>query len=147
MHGCIFCEIAAGMIPVHKVYDDDDVIVFLDHEPIRTGHMLILTRAHYPYFDDVPPELFSYVCMLGQKLAKIQRELLQVSRAGMMFSGNDIAHCHAHIVPLRRNTDLTSGRYFPSADLDFVRRPRARNTDLEYLSDKIGTRFRLGNVV
>lgn len=145
MHGCIFCEIAAGTIPVHRVYDDDDVIVFLDHEPIRTGHMLILTKAHYSYFDDVPSDLLAHVCMLGQQLAKIQRDLLQVERAGMMFSGNDIAHCHAHIVPLRSNTDLTSGRYFPDADLKFVRRPQVNKADLECLADKLCARFRVGD--
>ena len=141
MDYCVFCKIAAGQIPVVSIYEDDDILVFLDHEPIRNGHVLILTKEHYPYFDDLPIDLLWRVCRLGRQIAKIQRNKFGVNRAGMMFSGNDVPHCHAHVVPLHKNTDLTSGRYFIGKNLRIRRRPRA---DLEEL---IETSKSLSNLI
>ena len=31
---CIFCKIADGVIPSYKIYEDDDVLAFLDVNPV-----------------------------------------------------------------------------------------------------------------
>src|SRR5690554_2235770 len=58
---CIFCRIANGEIPSHVVYEDDEVKAFLDIQPIRPGHVLIVPKAHHDYFDDLPPALASSI--------------------------------------------------------------------------------------
>ena len=34
---CIFCKIVAGEIPAYKVYEDDDVLAFLDQRVVQTS--------------------------------------------------------------------------------------------------------------
>ena len=54
---CIFCRIGSGEIPSHVVYEDDQLKAFLDIQPIRTGHVLIVPKAHYDYYESLPAQL------------------------------------------------------------------------------------------
>jgi histidine triad (HIT) family protein len=43
---CIFCAIVAGEAPARFVYQDDDACAFLDINPLRAGHTLVVPRLH-----------------------------------------------------------------------------------------------------
>nr|WP_269451922.1 HIT domain-containing protein [Tessaracoccus coleopterorum] len=43
---CLFCAIAAGDIPSHRVYEDDVAYAFLDISPWQVGHTLVIPRRH-----------------------------------------------------------------------------------------------------
>ena len=43
---CIFCKIAAGEIPCHKLYEDERVLAFLDLGPLSAGHALVIPKRH-----------------------------------------------------------------------------------------------------
>ena len=43
---CIFCKIVKGEIPCTKVYENDDVLAFMDINPITDGHALIIPKRH-----------------------------------------------------------------------------------------------------
>lgn len=127
---CIFCRIAAGEIPSHVVYEDDRLKAFLDIQPIRPGHVLIVPKTHYDYYDDLPPELASAVVHLGQRLGKAMKGLYGVERVGFLFTGTDVAHVHAHVVPMHEKTDITSPVYIEQQPLSFRLAPRAGDDDL-----------------
>ena len=57
MKDCLFCAIARGEIPAHRVCETDELVAFLDIHPVRPGHTLIIPRDHHAYFDDLPPTL------------------------------------------------------------------------------------------
>lgn len=59
----------------------------------------------------MPAELASEIIHLGQRIAKAQKRLYGVSRVGFVFTGNEVAHVHAHVIPLHRADDVTSARY------------------------------------
>ena len=44
---CIFCKIVNGDIPCAKLYEDDDVMAFLDVNPVTYGHALVISKDHY----------------------------------------------------------------------------------------------------
>lgn len=46
MADCVFCKIAAGEIPCHKVYEDDHHIAFLDMGQVNPGHVIVALKAH-----------------------------------------------------------------------------------------------------
>ena len=71
--GCIFCRIAAGELPSHVVYEDDQLKAFLDIYPIRPGHVQIIPKTHHDYYDDLPPGLASAIMHLGQRLGKVMK--------------------------------------------------------------------------
>lgn len=126
---CLFCRIARRECPAHIIYEDDHLVAFLDTGPIRPGHVQIIPRDHYPTFDDLTAELASRIIVLGQRLARILKASHQVSRAAFLFTGGDIAHAHAHVLPMIAATDITSRRYIAEEHVTF--RPIARPSDEE----------------
>lgn len=122
---CIFCRIAAGEIPSHVVYEDAELKAFLDIHPIRPGHVLIVPKTHHDYYDDLPPALASSVLHLGQRLGKAMKALYGVERVGFLFTGTDVAHVHAHVVPMHEKSDITSPVYIEQKNLAFGLAPRA----------------------
>ena len=136
---CEFCAIATRQWDSHVVYEDEEILVFVDNAPIRRGHLQIIPKEHFDYFDDLPPALAGRILELGQKLAKCMKQIYKVERVGFAFTGNDVKHAHAHVVPLHDRTDITSRRYIAEEKLTFVGRPRAsREAMAEVAAEIIG---------
>lgn len=127
---CLFCRIARREIPAHIVYEDDYLVAFLDAGPIRPGHVQIIPRDHYPTFDELTAELASRIIILGQRLARILKANYAVTRAAFLFTGGDIAHAHAHVVPMVVPTDITSRRYIAEEEITFQPIAKASENEL-----------------
>ncbi|MGE0005221.1 MAG: HIT family protein [Parvibaculaceae bacterium] len=127
---CPFCRIARRECPAHIVYEDDYLVAFLDTGPIRPGHVQIIPRDHYPAFDDLTAELASRIIVLGQRLARILKARNGVTRAAFLFTGGDIAHAHAHVLPMIAPSDITSRRYIAEDAITFRPIPRPDEDEL-----------------
>lgn len=121
--GRLSCRIAAGEVASHAVHAGDRIYAFMDIRPIRPGHLQIVPRAHHRYVDDLPPDLAAEIVHLGQRLAPALKRLFGVDRAGFLFTGNDVAHAHAHAVPLHTGQDVTARRHRPPTRSSPRRRP------------------------
>jgi histidine triad (HIT) family protein len=130
MRGCPFCAIAAGEAAAEILLEDDLVIAFLDLHPIRPGHSQIIPRAHLPCFEDLPPPTAARILGTGQRLARALKALFPVPRVAFMFTGTDVAHAHAHLVPMQQPTDITSPLYIAERPLTFRSAPRAGAAEL-----------------
>jgi histidine triad (HIT) family protein len=82
------------------VHEDDRLLAFLDRGPIRAGHTQIVSKQHFPCFDEAPPEVVSAIVLLGQKLAVAMKRLYKVPRVAFLFTGGDVAYVHAHVLPI-----------------------------------------------
>lgn len=138
---CIFCRIGAGEIPSHVVYEDEQLKAFLDIQPIRPGHVLIVPKTHHDYYDDLPPELAAAIVHLGQRLGKAMKAVYGVERVAFLFTGTDVAHVHAHVVPMHEKTDITSPIYIEQQDLSFRLAPRAGDDELRQAVAAISARL------
>jgi histidine triad (HIT) family protein len=127
---CLFCRISQREVAAHIIYEDERLIAFLDRGPIRPGHTQIVPREHFAYFDDAPADLLAAVVTVGQKLARAMKRTLQVPRVAFLFTGGDIAHVHAHAVPIHQETDITSRRYIVEEPLTFRCLPVASDREL-----------------
>ena len=65
---CIFCKIVAGEIPCHKIYENGEVLAFLDVNPLSDGHTLVIPKLHFLSVDQCPSEILSSI---GARLDKI----------------------------------------------------------------------------
>ena len=102
--GCIFCRIVAGTIPGTKVYEDADVLVFMDISPVTKGHALVIPKAHHDPITNVPAALLQKVIVVVQKIAAAQVEWLKadgvnVTQANGKIAGQVIPHVHFHVLP------------------------------------------------
>ena len=53
MENCLFCKIAAGIIPSTKVYEDEQVYAFRDIAPQAPTHILVIPKAHISGMSEV----------------------------------------------------------------------------------------------
>lgn len=124
-HDCLFCRISREEIPAHVIHQDSRLLAFLDIHPVRPGHVLIIPRQHYPYFEDMPADLAGHILNLGQRLARHMKRLYSVERVGFAFTGIHVAHAHAHLIPMHHPQDVTSTQYIEQKDLTFVMPPQS----------------------
>jgi histidine triad (HIT) family protein len=127
---CLFCAIGKRDIPSSVVWEDDDILAFLDINPIRPGHIQIIPREHYPYFDDLPAALASRIIETGQSLARVLKTTYAVERVAFLFTGGDIRHAHAHLVPMVAGDDITSRRYIAEETVTYRPTPRVPDQEL-----------------
>ncbi len=116
MDACVFCRIARRSIEAVVLWEDDELLVFLDRCPIREGHSQIITKQHYETFEETPAELASRIIQVGQRLARKMKSVYGVGRVAFLITGSDVAHVHAHVIPMHENTDITSARYITGGD-------------------------------
>lgn len=128
--GCVFCRIARGEVAAQKVHKGERIVAFLDIRPIRPGHVQIVPREHFDTFDELPEPLAAEILALGQKLAAALKRRQGVRRVAFMFTGGDVAHAHAHVVPMVAPTDITSRRYIAEETVTFRDLPRAPESEL-----------------
>ena len=127
---CRFCGIAQGKIASQNIAESEAALAFLDTRPIRPGHAQIIPKAHFDYVENVPPEILSEVMGLAQAVARAMKRVYPVHRVAVVFSGTDIAHVHAHVVPMLEATDITSRLYIAEQNLTFRSVPKASDADL-----------------
>ena len=80
---CIFCKIAEGSIPSHKVYEDDDVLAFLDISQVTQGHTLVILKEHSQNFLTTPKDVMHKVMDVAQRIGQVAIKFLgaKLSRA------------------------------------------------------------------
>ncbi|OLS13613.1 MAG: histidine triad (HIT) protein [Promethearchaeota archaeon CR_4] len=108
---CIFCLIAAGKIPAKKVYEDTNVLAFLDINPLSEGHTLVIPKTHYETISHMPePELggiFGIVKKLATKLKdNLRADGINIVQNNFKAAGQDIPHFHVHIIPRKTNDGI-----------------------------------------
>jgi len=102
---CVFCRIIGGAEMVSIIHEDEDVIAFLDIQPLHPGHLLVLPKAHYKNLFYVPEDLAARTFAMARRLMPGLREATGC-RAVNLFSpngaqgGQDVFHFHLHLIPV-----------------------------------------------
>jgi histidine triad (HIT) family protein len=112
---CKFCEIAAGHVKAAVVFEDSISIAFLDEKPLFEGHCLLITRAHYQTFLDLPLDLIGPLFLNAQHLAKAVQSGMRAEGTFVAINNTvsqSVAHFHMHLVP-RRKGDGLRGFFWP----------------------------------
>jgi len=108
MNNCIFCKIAAKEVPCHMIYEDEEVIAFLDINPVNFGHTLIIPKKHFANIFETPDDL---VCKCFLKAKELAPKIIKAVRADychINVAGQDVAHFHVHIIPRHNNDGLSN---------------------------------------
>ncbi|QIW24350.1 HIT family protein [Sulfolobus sp. S-194] len=126
---CIFCKIAKGEIKSQKVYEDQEIIAFLDINPVNKGHVLVVPKDHYETIFDIPKEKLSKVIEVVQKVAIALRKMgadgINIISNNGKAAEQHIFHLHIHVIP----------RYFNDGkDIDAMSK-RAKYNDEKEMSD------------
>jgi len=103
MTDCIFCKIIKGEIPCSKVYEDKNVLAFLDISPVNKGHALVIPKKHYADFLDMPDEAVKQIFTAAKRIANAIMK--GTGAAGFNLGMNNrkaagqlVFHAHLHII-------------------------------------------------
>jgi histidine triad (HIT) family protein len=138
MSDCIFCKIVAGQIPCTKVYEDDQVLAFMDINPISPGHTLVIPKKHYETISEMLADeaaaLFRPVPALAAAVkAGVGAVGLNVLQNNGRVAGQAVDHLHVHLIPRWEADGL--GYRWPAQKADFdVLKQQA-----EAIRDKLAT--------
>ena len=101
----IFTRIINGEIPCHKVYEDDQVIVFLDIHPINPGHVLVVPKKQVQYVWDLDDATYQHLMDKVKLIGRHIRDVIGCERVGIIVEGFDVPHAHIKLVPLYSPAD------------------------------------------
>ena len=99
---CVFCDIANKKVNAYTVYENDNIIAFLDYAPINEGHILLIPKKHYLDVDELPKELLTEITETSQRLVTAIKKVYKSDGYSIMQNGgafNDAGHYHLHIFP------------------------------------------------
>ena len=101
---CIFCKIVAGQVPCTKLYEDEDVLAFLDINPVTYGHTLVISKEHYSTFLSTPKAIMHKRMNLAQTIGPVQIEQLGAKGVNILINsyeaaGQVVPHFHVHVIP------------------------------------------------
>lgn len=120
----IFAQIIRGDAPCYKLYEDEDVLAFLDLFPQSYGHTLVIPkRSAACNILDVDTEALSKVMTVVQRLTRVivdelQPDGVQIAQFNGTPAGQTVFHIHVHIVPRYSDQGLgahASGKADPQA--------------------------------
>lgn len=66
---------------------------------------------HVETFEQLPAPLAARMLAFGQALARRMKAVYGVERVAFLFSGGDVPHAHAHVIPMHEKADVMSARY------------------------------------
>lgn len=128
----IFAKILRGEIPNSTVYEDDEVLCFMDLFPQAPGHCLIIPKKEKATnFLTATPETLAMLMERSQKIARAMVKALKpdgfrIIQFNGTVAGQTVFHLHFHILPIYENQPLKPHGSKP-ADLD----------ELSHLAQKI----------
>lgn len=101
---CIFCKIVKNETAASAVYEDAEVLAFMDIKPVSQGHTLVIPKMHYVDIFDTPEELLASTHKISKKIAiavkkAVNADGISIIQQNGRAAGQDIFHLHVHVIP------------------------------------------------
>lgn len=110
MSDCIFCKIINDEVPSAKVFENEDVVAFLDISQVTKGHTLIIPKIHNENVYDLTPEIAAKLFAAVPLIARAIKEAFNPQGMNLLnnngaFAGQAVFHYHLHLIPRYDETD------------------------------------------
>jgi histidine triad (HIT) family protein len=102
----IFSKIIAGEIPCYKVQESDSFLAFLDIQPLRRGHVLIIPKVEVDNIFDIEDELLAEMMIFAKSVAKRIQQNFDCKKVGVTVIGLEVPHAHIHLIPINSVADM-----------------------------------------
>ncbi|NBW07601.1 MAG: HIT family protein [Caulobacteraceae bacterium] len=123
----IFAKILSGGIPSVKVWEDADVLAFMDVFPQSEGHVLVISKTSQARnLLEVEPEVLGKLIAATQRTAKAVTKALEPEGFSIMqfngeAGGQTVYHLHFHIIPRWSDRPMKGHGHAPMADAAVLR--------------------------
>ena len=129
----IFSKIIKGEIPSYKIAEDEHCYAFLDINPLKAGHSLVVPKMEMDYLFDLNDEIYLKLNLFAKKVAIALKKKIQCKRIAVVVLGFEVPHAHIHLIPI--NTE---------AEINFSNmRVKLTKEEMQLLADSIYREFLL----
>ena len=102
----IFTKIVKGEIPSYKVYEDRNFLAFLDINPLKKGHTLVIPKKEVDYIFDIDSKEYQNLWNTAKKIALGMKKVIECNRISIVVMGLEVPHAHIHLIPLDSMQDI-----------------------------------------
>ena len=106
----IFSKIIAGEIPCYKVAENEGFIAFLDINPLKKGHTLVVPKLEVDYIFDLSDIDLAAMIVFAKKVAAAIEAVVPCKRIAVSVVGLEVPHAHIHLIPLDHVADVNFER-------------------------------------
>ena len=113
---CLFCKIINGDIPCFKIYENEDVLAFLDINPDADGHTLIIPKKHFTDLDDIDLKTLESINKAAKEIKKILEEKLGCNGISLLQNNGscqEVKHYHLHLKPFYEGIKTIEMKKYP----------------------------------
>ena len=103
----VFTKIIHGELPSYKIAEDDKFYAFLDINPLKEGHTLVIPKQEIDYFFDINDDLLQEYMLFSKRVAKAIEKSIPCLRVGLTVIGLEVPHAHIHLIPIENITDMS----------------------------------------
>jgi histidine triad (HIT) family protein len=96
----IFTKIIKGEIPSYKIAETENCYAFLDINPLKEGHTLVIPKKEVDYIFDLEDKQLAELNILSKKIAKAIEKVIDCKRVGVAVLGLEVPHAHIHLIPI-----------------------------------------------
>ena len=123
----IFTKIVRKEIPSYKVHENDNFYAFLDINPLKKGHTLVIPKNEIDYIFDLESDEYQNLWSFAKIVANGMRKVINCKRISIVVMGLEVPHAHIHLVPLDNMNDIN----FNQPKLNLSRQ------EMQQIADKI----------
>src|ERR1700759_2967300 len=102
----IFTRIINGEIPAYRIAEDDFFLAFLDINPLREGHTLVIPKIETDRFFDLEDKYLTRILVFSKPIAKAIELSFNCNRCGLTVVGLEVPHAHLHLIPINHVSDM-----------------------------------------
>lgn len=102
----IFTRIIKGEIPCYRIAEDDRYFAFLDINPLKKGHTLVVPKQETDYVFDLDDDQVQGLMLFSKKVAAAIKAAYPCNRIGVAVLGLEVPHAHVHLVPMDTMNDI-----------------------------------------
>lgn len=101
----IFSKIIAGEIPCHKVAENEHCIAFLDINPLKEGHTLVIPKKEVDDLFDLDDKTYDHLLSFAKKVAVAIKGSVPCKRVTVAVLGFEVPHAHIHLIPVDHESE------------------------------------------
>ena len=112
----LFSKIAAGEIPSFKCAEDDRFYAFLDINPVRRGHTLVVPRKEIDYIFDMEDDDLAAFEVFAKKVARAIKAAFPCKKVAEVVLGLEVDHALIHLIPIDSEADVDLHHHIKLSD-------------------------------
>lgn len=116
----VFTKIVKGEIPSYKIAEDKNYYAFLDINPIREGHTLVIPKKEVDYIFDLDDDTIGGMMIFAKKIAASIKENIVCKKVAVIVLGLEVPHAHIHLIPIDKEGDIDFSRKLQLSNEQFI---------------------------